>query len=108
MSKAMVAAILVASVLSGCAGIRERVCTDLVGPEWTPLAAPPKNADQLLSFVGNPRGPRAWLDRGDDDLMVCMVPFAGGACGTVTFGFTRVNGRWTTALLGSHAVVCAE
>jgi hypothetical protein len=92
--------------LGACAGGRTRICSELAGPGWTRLAAPPTNADDLLALENLPGGPEVlWFTNGPDRAFACFYaqslnnPSCGGTTG---YEFERKDGRWGSRNLRSQ------
>jgi hypothetical protein len=92
--------------VSACAGNRIRKCSDLAGPGWTPLAAPPANAADLLALENLPGGSEVtWFANGPQRALACYYatglnnPSCGG---TTAYEFAEKDGHWVSRSLRSE------
>ena len=92
--------------LCGCASARLKKCSDLAGPGWTPLAAPPANAADLLALENLPGGSEViWFANGPQRALACY--YAAGlnnpSCsGTTAYEFAEKDGQWASRSLRSE------
>jgi hypothetical protein len=101
MPRLALSVLLIAALgLVGCAGTIKGDCSDLAGPGWTKLGAPPADGPELLKRLNLPSDDQVvWFAQGESKVFICDHGFGlvNPACGGSTgYQYDKVDGKWVS------------